>query len=121
MKYYKRNNELFGFESDGSQDYLITLDMVRVQDSELSSIINPVVEPEIIVTPWQFRKALNQLNIRDVVEQLVKSPTTPLDIKDGWEFATEWKEFDPTLKTMAYALGLSDADIHDIFTVAASL
>lgn len=122
MKYYKKNNQVFAFELDGSQDNLITEDMVKLPDAELDAILNPPkVKLELVVSPWQLRKALNQLGLRDAVEGLVSSSTTPRDIRDGWEFAAEWREFDPTVKIMGAALNLNANDIHAIFEVASGL
>lgn len=41
MKYYKLNNEVFAFELDGSQDELITKDMIKMSDDEVDRHINP--------------------------------------------------------------------------------
>ena len=41
MKYYKKGNEVFAFEDDGSQDEYITQDMVRMTASEVDKHINP--------------------------------------------------------------------------------
>ena len=39
MKYYiNKNKEIFGFELDGSQDYLITADMVEISLEEVEAI-----------------------------------------------------------------------------------
>ena len=39
MKHYvNKNNEIFGFELDGSQDYLITDDMVEISLEEIEAI-----------------------------------------------------------------------------------
>ena len=41
MKYYKKDNEVFAFENDGSQDEHITEDMVRMTSSEVDKHLNP--------------------------------------------------------------------------------
>ena len=41
MKYYKKDNEVFAFEADGSQDEYITQDMVRMTPSEVDKHLNP--------------------------------------------------------------------------------
>ena len=41
MKYYKKDNEVFAFEDDGSQDEYITQDMVRMTSSEVDKHLNP--------------------------------------------------------------------------------
>jgi len=40
MKYYKRNNEVFAYEADGSQDELIG-DKTPMTDEEVEAHINP--------------------------------------------------------------------------------
>lgn len=47
MKYYiNKNKEIFGFESDGSQDHLITEDMVEISIEEVEAI-NQAKEDEV--------------------------------------------------------------------------
>lgn len=47
MKYYiNKNEEIFGFELDGSQDYLITDDMVEISIEEVEAI-NQAKEDEV--------------------------------------------------------------------------
>ena len=42
MKYYiNKNKELFGFELDGSQDHLITSDMVEISLEEIAELNKP--------------------------------------------------------------------------------
>ena len=41
MKYYKKGEQVFAFESDGSQDNLIRQDMVRMTSSEVDKHLNP--------------------------------------------------------------------------------
>ena len=47
MKYYKdENNEVFAYELDGSQDHLITSDMVKLSDAAVEELLTPEVLPE---------------------------------------------------------------------------
>ena len=47
MKHYiDKNNEIFGFELDGSQDHLITLDMVEISLEEIAEL-NKAKEDEL--------------------------------------------------------------------------
>lgn len=42
MKHFiNKDNEIYAFEEDGSQDYLITEDMVRLSDDEFQQLTNP--------------------------------------------------------------------------------
>jgi hypothetical protein len=46
---------------------------------------DPLPPPVYTCSPWQIRKALNQLNLRQAVEDAVAA-STDLTLKDGWEF-----------------------------------
>ena len=72
---------------------------------------------DIIVSPWQFRKAINQLGLRPAIEGLVQN-TANQEIKDGWEYATEFRRSDELVIGMAYLLNLSDEDLTSIFRLA---
>jgi len=74
------------------------------------------VPPE--VTPWQMRRALNQLGLRAMVEAAVAAGDQ--DARDGWEFALEIRRDNPLLAGMAAALGMTDAQLDDLFRLAAS-
>lgn len=71
------------------------------------------------VTPWQIRKALNALRLRDAVEAAVAAGSQ--DMKDGWEFATEVRRDDPLVVAMGAALGKSSKDLDELFALAATL
>ena len=54
MKYYKNeNNEVYGYEDDGSQDHLITNDMTAITEAEADAINNPpLTGEELIQEKW---------------------------------------------------------------------
>lgn len=79
--------------------------------------VNQNSSSELVVSPWQIRQALNELGLRQQVENLVKS-TTDQNIKDGWEFATEWREFHPFVQSLGSKLNLTKSQIHVIFVLA---
>lgn len=79
----------------------------------------PEVAP-IKVSPWQMRKALNQLNLRQAVEATV-SFSNDQTIKDGWEFATSFVRNDPLVITLGSQLGKTEAELDALFELAASL
>lgn len=75
---------------------------------------------EIVISPWQFRTVLNRLSLRDAVENMVKNSDN-YRIKDGWEFATSWREKHPLVQQMGLMLDLSEEDIHNIFEMASEI
>jgi len=70
------------------------------------------------VTPWQMRRALNQLGLRAMVEAAVAEGDQ--NVKDGWEFALEIRRDNPLLAAMAGSLGMEEADLDNLFRLAAS-
>lgn len=66
MKYYKnKNKEIFGFELDGSQDFLITEDMTRITVEEIEAI-NQAKEDEYKSTSeYKIQEAQSYLGSTD--------------------------------------------------------
>ena len=42
-------------------------------------------------------------------------------MKDGWEFATEFRRLDPMVVGLGLALGMNDTDLDDLFILAQTL
>lgn len=70
------------------------------------------------VTPWQMRRALNQLGLRAAVEAAVASADQ--DTKDGWDYALEIRRDNPLIAGMGAALGMTEAQLDDLFRLAAT-
>lgn len=70
-------------------------------------------------SPWQMRKKLNKEGLRQTVEDYVVLPDTPIEIKDGWLYATEFREDDPFVQQMATMLQVENlhAFIEDALTL----
>ena len=84
---------------------------------------DPLPPPTYTCSPWQIRKALNQLGIRDAVEQAVSSATGDgaQTLKDGWEFATEFRSDDQFVISMGAALGKNAEETAELIQFAGSL
>lgn len=120
MKYYKDNkNNIYAYESDGSQDELIG-DKVAMTAAEVEAHLNPpkVVIAPTVITPLQARLALSQLGIRQKVEDAMLTATQA--IKDFYEFALEWKRDNVQLIGLATSLGMSSTDIDNFFLLAST-
>lgn len=78
----------------------------------------PAPVPVYVVSPWQMRRALNQIGLRATVEAAVAAGDQ--DTKDGWEFASEFRRDNALLLGMAAALNLTEQDLDDLFTLAAT-
>jgi hypothetical protein len=58
MKYYKKNNQVFAFEADGSQDHLITNDMVQMSSEEIAAHRQPTAEQIAQARIFELRQLL---------------------------------------------------------------
>lgn len=92
----------------------------KVENGEVVPYTPPPPAPAVptSVSPWQMRRALNQLGLRSTVEAAVAAADQ--DTKDGWEFATEFRRDNALLLGMAASLNMADQDLDDLFTLAAS-
>ena len=76
----------------------------------------PVVPIE--VSPWQIRRALNAAGLRASVEAAVAGASQ--DTRDGWEFASTVRRDNAMLSGMAAAMGMTSAQLDQLFISAAS-
>lgn len=89
-------------------------------------IQEPIVNPRIIVSAWQIRKALNltQLNewttLRQAVESAV-SQSSDQALKDGWNHSPTFRSDEPLTLQMGLALGKNTEDMYILFKFAESL
>ena len=79
----------------------------------------PPNTPGQSVTPRQIRLALNQAGLRSAVEAYISA--APQDMKDTWEFSTVIERNSPLIAAGAAELNLTEAQIDDLFTLAATL
>ena len=83
--------------------------------------VPPVVVPVVpsVVTMRQARIALNRAGLLDTVNAAVAAADE--ETKIAWEFSTEVQRDFPLVQTLATALNLSDAQLDELFTTAATL
>jgi len=79
----------------------------------------PSVPPA--VSRFQARAALHLAGLLDQVETLMADPATDVLARLAWSDAQEFVRTSPTIATMAAALGLSDAQVDDLFRTAAGI
>lgn len=82
----------------------------------------PYVAPVVVitsVTPRQARLALLSEGLLDEVQTLVDQAGGAAKIT--WEYATEINRNDPLIESLGQTLGLSETQIDNLFTQAATL
>ena len=79
----------------------------------------PSPEPVETVSAMQARIALRRAGLLAQVEAAVAQGDD--ELQDAWEYAIEWKRSSPTIAAIGTALGLSEAQIDDLFRAAAEI
>lgn len=74
-----------------------------------------------VVTPFQAKAALLTQGLLDDVETLIADPNTDALVKLAWNTALEFRRTSPSVLGMAQALGWTEQDLDDFFTLAATL
>ena len=130
MKYYKKDNKVFAFEDDGSQDDYITQDMVRMTSSEVDKHVNPkkyMTDEQLYdiyikslrpLTRRQFKLVLLENDLLDDVELAINSiedKTTRTRVQIEYTEATEFKRNSESLLLMCQLLNLSEEQINNMW------
>lgn len=103
---------VFDLSSGESGEVDLTADEIAKRQSEEL--------PPVVCTPWQIRKALNAQGLRSAIESAVAA-SNDQTLKDGWEFATEFRSNDPFVIAMGAALGKSESETTALIQFASTL
>lgn len=75
----------------------------------------------MVVSPFQAKAALLQAGLLTQVEAVINDPATDPLVKLAWNNATEYKRTSPMIAALAAQLNLTDAQVDDLFTAAATI
>ena len=124
MKYYKLNEVIYAYETDGSQDHLITNDHIEMTTEEIDQHINPEKylsgeekaqlnrERMPTLTPIEFDIKLNNAGLYDAVQDLIKDS---FELRIVYTRATFFSRTDHFIDQARIALGLSDEQVDAIW------
>lgn len=94
----------------------------------LAGDFGPIAEyaeppPQIpqVVSPFQAKAALDSWQMLDTVEAMMADPATPRITRMAWQEAQEFRRTSPTVLQMGAALGLTDAQLDELFVIAAGI
>lgn len=136
MKYFKLNDDVYAFEEDGTQDFLITDDFIKMSNDEIDRHINPekyMTDEEkeelylmsfMPLTKRQFKLALLDHDLLETVEKAIESIE---DIKLKARISIEYSDsetFERTnesVKLMLEKLDLSSGQVDEMWNYALTL
>ena len=136
MKYYKKDNEVFAFEDDGSQDEYITQDMVRMTSSEVDKHLNPkkyMTDEQLYeiyvkslrpLTRRQFRLALLDVGLLDDLETAISNiedTTEKRRIDIEYTESTKFARTSEIVKTMFTLINQTEEQINELWEKALAL
>ena len=125
MKYFKFNGDVYAYEVDGSQDYLITDQHVQMTENEIDKHINPEKylsdeekaqlnrERMLRLTPIEFDIKLVDAGLYDQVQELIASD---IKLKIAYTRATFFSRTDPFIDQARIALNLTDEQVDEMWT-----
>ena len=91
--------------------------------SPLAGFTNPPKDhmalPIAPISPRQIRQALSRVGLRQAVESAITAADQ--DVKDWWEFATQFERQHPMVAEMGSALGQTEAQLDALWELAGSL
>jgi len=100
---------------------------IEITDQEEIASLTPIeltIEQKralMKVTTFQAHAAVARAGLYDAVVSLMASPDTPLETKLAWDKAQTFNRLSPAIIQMGAALGLSETQLDDLFTVAATI
>lgn len=103
--------------AEGNRDYNEYLAWVAEGNTPLDPPPPPVVIPQV-VSPFQARAALDGWQMLETVEAIMADPATPKITRMAWESAQEFRRTSPTVLQMGAALGLTEAQLDELFVIA---
>lgn len=81
-------------------------------------VIPQVIEVPVRVSRFQARAALMDAGLLEQVETLMQAPETTARTRLAWQDAQEFRRDSPTVAGMAVSLGLTDAELDELFIAA---
>lgn len=81
----------------------------------------PVPAVPQVVSPRQMRLAMLAAGVLPQVQAFVDGPDASEAVRIAWEYATEFHRDDAMIDALAQMLGMTSADIDDLFHAAAAI
>lgn len=114
-----RMEDMAGIPLDmGNVDYLEYLDWLEQGNVPLPADPEPM--PFASCSPWQVRKALNQMGLRQQVEDAVAA-SDDYDLKDGWLFALNIDAGSDFTLALGAVLGKNEWEVYQLILWASTL
>ena len=88
-------------------------------NNSIAPYVAPAAQQVASVSPRQIRLALTQIGLRQQVEDYVNAAS--ISVQDSWHYSTSFLITDPMIAACMAALGKTQADLNNLFTLASTL
>lgn len=122
MLYFKNTaGKVFAYDTQEEKDAYGAADLVAMTAAEIEEHTAPPAESNVpeVVSRFQARAALLQAGLLSVAETAIANGDPIQQL--AWADAQEFRRASPTVAAIGAALGLSEADIDDLFIAAAAI
>lgn len=122
--YFTDGTLIYAFAADGSEDHCKPAGLRQLTPAEVEAHLNPpTAQPKItVVSMRQARRAMLRVGILDQVQAVIDSlpEEQAAEARIDWEFSTDVRRDWPLVVALGPALGLTDEQIDDLFTLAST-
>lgn len=102
------------------QDGFYAVEGAPVNNKQTWELIEIPKEVPQSITPRQLRMQLTREGLRSQVESIIQA-STDYDLKDWYEYSTDFRRDNPILLAFANSLGLTSDNLDDMFIKASKL
>ncbi|MGX9427978.1 hypothetical protein [Bradyrhizobium sp. LeoA1S1] len=113
---FPQNCTLIEITEDSSTDDPQATYGGKLYDATAGAIVDVPLPVKMVASARQIRLAMNQLGLRDEIEAYVASQL--IDVRDSWQFTTEFDIAHPFVVGAKEALNKSDEELVALFTLA---
>lgn len=113
----RKSDQAFIPDDPANSDWREYLDWLAAGGVPDPYIASP--PPKLVASARQVRLALNQIGLRQAIEDYVASQGD--DVKDSWEYSTEFDVDHPFIVAGKAALGITDEQVSALFELARTL
>ncbi|WP_151803178.1 hypothetical protein [Acinetobacter guillouiae] len=136
MKYFKKNGQVYAFDSDGSQDELITNDFIKMTKNEIDRHVNPekylseTEKYEIYLNslwPLTRRQFMHTLVQYEVDDELVNAINNIEDVKQrkmikiDFETSQNFERLSESILFMFNLLNIEESKVNSMWEYGLSI
>ncbi len=108
MKYYKdKNNEVYAYESDGSQDEFITDTLTPISEQDALAITNPRPTKAQLITEAEYQKQALLNEASAAIAPLQDAVDLGIATDKEREQLREWKEYRVLINRIDTSIGIN--------------